>query len=85
MEEAKKAAVSQPETKKEGKSSFNRYFKELKGEFKKIIWPGKKELGRETVTVIVLSLLVGVIIFAIDQIFNLGYGWFVTFVQGLLK
>jgi preprotein translocase subunit SecE len=90
MEDAAKSPVSQPENKAAKKDkndgfNFGRYCKELKGEFKKIIWPNGKQLGRETVTVIVLSLLVGIIIFIVDQAFGFGYNHLITFVQGLFS
>jgi preprotein translocase subunit SecE len=89
MEDATKVTVSQPEIKTAKKDndkfSFGKYCKELKAEFKKIIWPNHKQLSRETVTVIVLSLLVGVIIFVIDKIFGFGYEHLVTLVQGLFS
>ncbi len=93
MEDIAKTPVSQPEVKaakkdgKDGKSNdgLGRYFKELKGEFKKIIWPNGKQLSRETVTVIVLSLLVGAIIVGIDWVFGFGYNHLVTLIQGLFS
>lgn len=92
MEEKTKTPVSQPEAKKadkkdskDDKFDFGRYIKELKGEFRKIVWPSGKELTRETVTVIVVSLLVGVIIFAIDYVFNFGYEQGVALLRGLLQ
>lgn len=89
MEETTKTPVSQPEAKKANKKDsnkfdFGRYVKELKSEFRKIIWPSSRELSRETVTVIVVSLLVGVIIFAIDEVFGFGYEHVIAFLQGLL-
>ena len=49
--------------KKEKKGSF---FSEHKSEFKKITWPNRKVLTKQTITVIVISLIVGVIIFGYD-------------------
>jgi len=49
------------ETKK--KPSF---FKGLKKEFKKITWPSKQTAARETVAVIVISVVVGALIKVID-------------------
>lgn len=59
------------DTTKEVKNSF---FKGVKTEFKKIIWPNKKLLGRETVAVIVISVIIGVIIAVLDTIFKFGFG-----------
>ena len=39
----------------------------LKSEFKKIIWPNKQELRKQTITVIVTSIIIGAIIFGMDS------------------
>lgn len=44
------------------------WFKSLKAEFKKISWPDKKTLLKQTVAVIVCSLLLGGIIVVIDAL-----------------
>ena len=48
------------------------WFKGLKAEFKKIIWPDKKTLVKETVAVIVCSLILGGIIAIIDALIQFG-------------
>ena len=57
------------ETKKE-KAPKTSWFTGLKAEFKKIIWPGRKEAGNKTVTVIVTSLIFGLLIFCMDTVFT---------------
>ena len=42
------------------------WFKGLKKEFNKIIWPGKLELARQTVEVVSVSVVLGVIIALLD-------------------
>ncbi|GMQ63289.1 preprotein translocase subunit SecE [Vallitalea maricola] len=51
------------------------FFKGLKGEFKKIIWPDRTTLAKQTVTVIFVSLVVGAIITVIDLLFQAGVGY----------
>lgn len=51
------------------------FFKGLKGEFKKIVWPDRKTLTKQTVTVIVLSLVIGALIAGIDFLFNVGVSY----------
>lgn len=46
----------------------NNVWKTLKAEFKKIIWPDKKTVGKETVSVVVVSLILGVIIGLLDMV-----------------
>lgn len=58
--------------KKEDKKK-GRFFAEHKAEFKKIVWPTRDDLVKETITVIVISLIVGIIIFGMDTVLKLGY------------
>ena len=55
-----------------------RFFKDYKSEVKKIVWPGLKEVIKNTVIVLIMCLLVGVLIWLIDfglgQLLNLVLG-----------
>ncbi|MBD5087575.1 MAG: preprotein translocase subunit SecE [Clostridiales bacterium] len=42
------------------------FFKGVKSEFKKIIWPTKETLVKETVAVVVTSVILGLIIAIVD-------------------
>ena len=53
------------------------WFKGLKAEFKKIIWPDKKTLVKETVAVIVCSVLLGGIIAIVDALIKYGIDFIV--------
>lgn len=55
-------------TKKQKKS----WFKGLKAEFKKIVWPDQKSLTKETASVVIVSVVVGVIISVVDLIARFG-------------
>ena len=59
------------ETVKETKQKKN-WFKGLKAEFKKIIWPDRKSLTKETVAVVAASVLLGVMIAIVDFIARIG-------------
>ncbi len=48
------------------------WWKGLKAEFKKIIWPDKKTLTRQTIAVVVLSVITCVVIFVVDAIIKFG-------------
>lgn len=52
-------------TDKTPKKSF---FKGLKSEFRKIVWTGKEELVKQTVIVVVISLIMCALITAIDSV-----------------
>ena len=43
------------------------FFKGVKGEFKKIIWPSKDDLTKQTIAVVVISFVLGVIITLLDS------------------
>ncbi len=52
-------------------SKLKTFIKELRGEFSKIIWVSKEELLKQTITVICVSIIVGVIIFGMDSVFKI--------------
>ena len=56
-------------TVKAGKTSW---FKGLKTEFKKVIWPDKNTLAKQTVAVVTASVLLGVIITLVDRFVQIG-------------
>jgi len=61
-------------SKKEGRSIakwFHDKRVEFSTEFKRIVWPGREQLVKETVIVIVVSLLFGAYIMGLD--FGFGY------------
>ena len=53
-------------TKKEKKH----FFKDLKAELKKVIWPTPKQLVNNTIAVITIVLITAVIVFALDFVFE---------------
>ena len=53
-------------------SKFSNYFKESVVELKKVTWPSKKDTYRYSTLVIGLSLLVAILLGALDYVFNLG-------------
>ena len=66
--------MSETTVEKQKKKSW---FKGLKAEFKNIIWPNKKTLVKETVAVIVCSVLLGGIIAVIDVLIQYGIDFIV--------
>ena len=50
------------------------FFKGVSNEFKKIIWPTKETLTRETIAVIFFSIVLGLLIALLDWVFQLGLG-----------
>ena len=54
------------------KKQIKSWFKGLKAEFKKIVWPDQKSLTKETAAVVIVSVVVGVIISVVDLIARFG-------------
>ena len=48
------------------------WFKGLKAEFKKIVWPDKKSLARESAAVVASAVALGIIIKILDVVINYG-------------
>lgn len=45
-------------------------FKEIKAEYKKIHWPKREELAKQTVSVIAFSFVIGAVVFCYDFVYN---------------
>ena len=54
------------------------YFKEVKVELKKVVWPTFSKVKKNTLIVILYVLVVGVVIWALDAIFGLGLSFFIN-------
>ena len=67
---AKKDVDNNKKTKKEEKNKRH-FFKDFKAELKKVVWPTPKQLFNSTVAVIVIVLVIGAIVFALDMGFEL--------------
>ena len=67
------------ENKEASKSSFlSDFWKGLKIEFKKITWPNKDDLGKQTLAVTAVTVVTGVIIAIVDWGILYGVNWLVT-------
>ena len=69
--------------KKEKKPGFFKriklFFKGVKTEFKKISWPDRKSTFKQSVAVVSISIVVGVIIAALDFAIQYGVKFITTF------
>ena len=63
------------ETTKTQKTSW---FKGMKGEFKKIIWPDQKSLTKQTIAVVSVSVALALIIKILDMLMTYGIDILVT-------
>lgn len=48
--------------------NFVRFFKDIKNELKKVVWPTRKQLINSTVSVLLICLLVGAVIWISDEL-----------------
>ncbi len=66
------------ETVKTEKTQKKSWFDGLKAEFRKIIWPDKKTTAKQTVAVLAVSIVLGIIIAILDLIVKYGVDFLVT-------
>ena len=58
--------------KKAEKAQKKSWFKGLKAEFKKIMWPDRKTVAKQTAAVVLTSIALGIIIKILDIILSYG-------------
>lgn len=51
------------------------WFKAMSAEYKKIIWPTKEDIAKNTVVVVVASVILGLIIAGLDFLATMGVGF----------
>lgn len=49
-----------------------KFFREVKSELKKVVWPTKKQVLNNTLIVVTIVIIVGIFIFALDSLFQFG-------------
>lgn len=52
---------------KTNKANKTSWFKEMKAEFNKIIWPTKERIVKETVVVVICAIIIGIIVAVLDM------------------
>ncbi len=65
---------------KKSKNPFKaiaKYFRESKSEMKKVVWPSRKQVVNNTIVVIAAVLIIGIIIWILDAIFQFGIFQFI--------
>ena len=67
------------QTEKVEKTPKASWFKGLKAEFKKVIWPDRKSVVRQTIAVVSVSVVVGLMIALMDWIIQYGVDFLVGF------
>lgn len=65
------------ETASKEKAPKKSFFKGLKTEFNKIVWPDKETVGKQTVAVLTASIALGLLIAVIDLIIKFGLSFII--------
>ncbi len=69
---ANEKAVAKTATQNKGeKKSVLKYFKDARSEFKKVVWPPKKQVINNTIVVVVSMVVSGIAIWGVNSIFML--------------
>ena len=73
----KNSAGKNKDNKNTGKKQS--FLKGLKKEFKKVTFPDSKETAKQTTSVIIISVVLGLIIALMDTVIQYGVNWLTTF------
>lgn len=63
------------EVKDKKESVVSKVIKGLKSEWMKIIFPSNEQILNDSVTVLICSVIIGAIIFALDSVIGSGFGF----------
>ena len=93
MDEEKKLPESQAEENRErrkkkpdDKRKRRRFWDiigDYRGEYRKVIWPTRQQLTRESVVVIITCIVIGALITGCDMLFSSGYSAIINFFGSL--
>ncbi|NMA33566.1 MAG: preprotein translocase subunit SecE [Clostridiaceae bacterium] len=56
-------------------SRVTRFFKDIRNELRKVIWPTKEQLVKNTISVLAICFLIGAFIWAFDAVFTVFRDW----------
>ena len=71
------AEAAKAQKKKSG-NRITRYFREVKSEMKKVVWPTKNQVVKNTLIVLAVVAIFGVIIYGLDLLFGWGISEIIT-------
>ncbi len=55
-----------------------RYFKDVKAEMKKVVWPSFAKVRQNTLIVLIYVFLVGIVIWLLDMLFTWGMSFIIN-------
>ena len=70
--------MAEAKAKKNIFKSIAKFFKEIKSEMKKVTWPTRDQLIRQTLVVVVSIIIIGAFIFLLDLLFGYLSTTFIT-------
>ena len=76
--------MAKKENKNDNKTKKH-FFKDFKAELKKVIWPTPKQLLNNTTAVISIVIITGIIVFALDVLFDLGNKYGISQLQNIVN
>ena len=73
MSEEKKVQNSQPDKKKKkakGSNKIGKWFREMRSELKKVVWPSRKQIINNSLVAIIVIVIFAVVVWGFDQLAN---------------
>ena len=61
---------------------ISRWFREMRSELKKVVWPSKSQMVNNTLVVLACVVVVGVFIWVFDAVAGLVVNGIITFIKG---
>ena len=79
MAETEEVKEVKPQKKSEKKEAgkLSEFFKGVKAEFRKIVWPDKMTLTKQSIAVVVVSVITGALIAIIDRALQYGINFII--------
>ena len=68
--EKSSAKPKKPEKKNGALKRMGRFFKDLKSEYKKIVWPSKKQVINNTLVVLAVVIVIGAFVAGLDTVLS---------------
>ncbi len=81
MADKKNVASGKPSRKKEARAvpAIKKFFRDLKGELKKVVWPNRQTIVRNTIATLVMCAVIGLFV----SLFDLGLSAFIKLLLSL--
>ena len=59
----------------DAKKKFVKFFKDIRNELKRVIWPTRDQLVKSTISVLAICLVIGAVIWVADAVIGQIVGW----------